>query len=110
LSRELPSLEEWEGWLVHPATQALRLWARRQREEFKENWAVGGDSFPTIEAAALRNADRIGRCEVFLEVGKLSYETIIGVLENEHSDIYASDKPSDPEYFGPGADGMGSLG
>lgn len=82
-----PKKEEWDDWLTHPCTVALREIARRRQQSFMENWASGAFT----EDLGL-NAKAIGECQAYAAVQTLDY---VSMVETELVEEKASAKPDD---------------
>lgn len=65
------SQEMWDGWLLHPATQALQKLLLRRQEELKEQWAAGHFTDMGQFGTAILNAKAIGKCEAYERIGQL---------------------------------------
>ena len=81
----LPSKEDWENWLTHPATEAVRARARLRREELKESWSAGAFTSDTEFKTVISNISAHAACGVHEEYGEMDYEVMIGDLESEHT-------------------------
>lgn len=76
-AEELPELKNWEEWLMHPCTKALRGWAREQRQALMEQWANGNFTASFDIEMAVRNAGATGACSIYAEVEEMDYQLII---------------------------------
>jgi hypothetical protein len=68
--------EEFQEWLQHPVTEALRAWARREKESFKEQWASGAFTDQGQFATAILNAKAIGNCEALERVANIEFDQL----------------------------------
>ena len=66
--------KEFDEWLTHPVTVAVKALYGERREILKECWANGEFSYATNEATALRNAEKIGEVTAYRHISELSYE------------------------------------
>ena len=76
------SLEQWEAWLLDPATQALQAWAKGQRNELRDMWEGAHFEAPNVHETAMRNSAAIGACSVYQEIEALNFETVTGAQED----------------------------
>lgn len=67
--------EEFEGWLAHPATKALRARLSAERETRRQQWEGGAFTHyeGDITATVLRNVHETGYCKglAFVETVEL---------------------------------------
>lgn len=89
--------QEWEDWLLHPATKALNAWLFSQIEERKTAWAGGTFTDQSQYATAILNAKAIGNCEAFTLVAELNFSQLLGDLNDG--------EPVRTEASGPGSVG-----
>ena len=69
--------EEFKGWLQHPVTKALRTMMAQRRAKLRAQWEGGSLTHQDYIAAAMNNANAIGKCEAYAEVQELEYEDFI---------------------------------
>lgn len=81
VSKEDLEQSELAEWKDHPMTRRLMAWARREQEELKRAWVNGDYSYPTIEAAMLKNAEKIGE-----------HSQLEKVLNIEVSDLFPAEQ------------------
>ena len=83
----LPSEEEFKGWLMNPVTQCVfRRLPAQKIKELQAAWGRGAFTFPTIEACALKNAEKIAEVNVWSQIMDLDYmqlTTELGADEDE---------------------------
>lgn len=76
----MPSVnqEEWEAWLLLPATNALREWAQKQREERRDMWESGTLIQDTEFKTVANQLAAIGACAVLRDIEALDFDNIFG--------------------------------
>lgn len=67
---------EFEEWLEHPGTLELRRWLEARRESIKHDWEMGNFTTADFQSSCLKNAENVGRCDAFMDVEALDYETM----------------------------------
>lgn len=97
---QLPSQEEWEAWLEHPATQALRAAFKAQQDDRKDMWMSGLFTDQSQYGTAILNAKAIGFCEAAQIIIDLDYQQVIQEIEDGRNEEHER-----PETFGPGSTG-----
>jgi hypothetical protein len=75
-AEEAPSLEQWEEWLQHPCTKALREWAREKLAGLKDEWASGTFTASFDIEMMAKNAGATGACSVYAEVEEMDFGLI----------------------------------
>lgn len=86
------------GWLSHPVTREVLRALRQRREELKESWARGSFTLESIEASALKNAEKIGEVNQLSDFIEMDYQAYLGWINYE---------PVESEWetsVGPGSD------
>lgn len=73
---------EFQEWLLHPATQSLRLVLTGWVAEAKESWASGTFTDMSQFGTAILNAKAIGGVELCTRVLGLDFEQLQAELEN----------------------------
>ena len=72
-----PTKDEWDEWLTHPCTKALRAWAAKERQELMEMWAGGSFSAAFTVEMAVKNAGATGACSIHAIVAEMDYQQIV---------------------------------
>src|SRR3990170_2300130 len=91
----LPSKEEWDGWLSLPETQALRQVAAARKKQLQERWSSGEFTDLSQFGTAILNAKAIGQCEAYQLLEELDYESVIlGELADEEPQRPGSERSS----------------
>ena len=57
-----------EEWLQLEETVALKNYILNELAELKETWSSGGFTHITIDATAMKNAEKIGEVSAYLDV------------------------------------------
>lgn len=94
----LPSKDEWSAWRDNAVTKCFMEVLRRGRDDLMNSWADGEYFGPEIVA---ENARAVGRCETLKSVREMTFEEMLGVLEDDTQHI-------GPEA--PGSSGFAPLG
>lgn len=76
-------LEEWEEWLTHPMTRAVRRAMASRVALLKEQWAAGTFTDVSQYGTAILNAKAIGACEAYTFLTELDFEQLEGELDGE---------------------------
>lgn len=76
-SSDLPSEEQFKGWLRDPCTLMFREYARRRRMALMETWARGEFSAAFDVEMAVKNAGATGACSIWEEVIEPVFQSII---------------------------------
>lgn len=93
-TEEAPSEKDWNEWLQHPCTKALREWAKERREDLKEMWA-NGDFAASFEVEMLvKNAGATGACSIYTHIEELDFNLIIEGVTNAKQVGLAAPRPS----------------
>lgn len=78
-----PSEQQFQEWVAHPVSQALRRLLDLEIEELKMMWAesqfLSADHFQM----AVENARAIARCETMRRIRNMTYEEMVGVLDGQ---------------------------
>jgi hypothetical protein len=74
--------EEFESWLLHPGTKALKFVLDAWVAEAKERWASGAFTDQSQYVTAIANAKAIGNCEVCERIKTLDFEAIEQELDD----------------------------
>lgn len=80
MSLPLPSEEEWAAWKDSHVTKAFMEVLHRGREELKDDWAEGKFFGPDM---MIENVRALARCETLLRVRDMSFEELIGALDDQ---------------------------
>lgn len=80
----LPTEEEFNEWLLHPVTVAVRRVLDGKREESRRAWEGGSYSDWNDHAHAVINAGAIGECRGYAFTAEMTYETFLGEIDDEH--------------------------
>ena len=86
--------EDFEEWLEHPATRAVRAWATRKREALKEQWATGQFTGSFDIEMAVKNAGATGAASAYLELIELDFESLTTEIEDGESEWITAPGPS----------------
>lgn len=66
--------KEFNEWLDHPVTRAVKEMYADKANELKDAWAAWNFVNSSAEAYAIQNAGEVGRCNTYLKFSTLSYE------------------------------------
>lgn len=77
--------EDFKGWLMHPVTQAVRVHLARKRAALRDQWEGGSFTHQDYIAAAMQNANAIGKCEAYAEIQELDYDALLTTSGEEES-------------------------
>ena len=69
--------EDWESWLSHPGTVALRDWAEGLREEYRDRWESGSFIGESEHQGRANQDFALGACNVLRAVQELDYANIV---------------------------------
>ena len=72
------SQEEFNSWLAHPVTQALRQSAKVQCQEIMVDWLNGSFTGASADETIQMNSDAIGRGRIWALISELEFEDIQG--------------------------------
>lgn len=75
--------QEWAEWKLHPVTKVYLRYLKDNREHFKEIWAAGNLTSPSLEASAQKNIEAISKCQVLQDLAELDYESIEAFYKTE---------------------------
>ena len=78
----LPTGEEWEQWLDHPATKALQSVLRSWKEGVKDQWAAGAFTDMSQFGTAILNAKAIGAVQIIDQIIGIEYDRVAGELSD----------------------------
>lgn len=78
MSKPSVSQEEWEAWLVLPASMALREWAKERREGIRDRWEFGSLTGENEFQHGANQLAAIGACSVLRDIEALEYDDIFG--------------------------------
>jgi hypothetical protein len=67
--------EEFNAWLQHPVTEALRALLNAKREELRQAWEGGSFTDYEKDGTILTNVGNMGTCKGYAFVAELDYET-----------------------------------
>ena len=84
MSLPLPSKDEWSAWRDNGVTKAFLEVLRRGREDLMNSWA-DGEYFG--QDMTIESARAIGRCETLKSVREMTFEEMVGVLEDDQEHI-----------------------
>jgi len=68
--------QEFNDWLQHPVTLAIKEYLKREIEAKKEEWASGVFTDQSQYSTAILNAKAIGVCEALTRVGELEFSQL----------------------------------
>ena len=77
----LPTEQEFQDWLEHPATQALRSLLLQEIQTLKDQWAAGAFTNEAQYATHMLNASAIGGIRVAERVIAMDYDQILGAFD-----------------------------
>lgn len=80
---QLLNQEEFDAWLLHPGTKALKAVLASWIAEAKERWASGAFTDQSQHTTVILNAKAIGNCETCERIITLDLETINQELEDD---------------------------
>ena len=80
MSRALTE-EEFNEWLQHPVTLAVKGILGKRREELRQSWEHGSFTDYDAGAMALTNVGNIGTCKGYAYVQELDYTTYVGEID-----------------------------
>ncbi len=81
--------EQFLGWLSLPETQfVLRDYAKGVRQGLMEAWSIGAFTTESIEASAMKNAEKIAECTIWAELEELGYRDLLAVFAPETVQSY----------------------
>lgn len=75
--------EEFNGWLAHPGTVALKAILAAKREELRQQWEGGAFTDYARETTALVNVGNLGTCRGYAYVTDFSYEIYVSEMTDE---------------------------
>lgn len=95
MNEPLPTKEDFDGWLQLPLTRMiLREFPKRKIQAIQDAWANGEYSFPLIEAAALKNAEKIGEISAWKDIQEFDYEALLTEIDDGSN--YGAQPGDDP--------------
>lgn len=77
----LPTEQEFQDWLEHPATQALRSLLSQEVQTLKDQWASGAFTNEGQYATQMLNASAIGSIRVAERILSVDYEQLLGAFD-----------------------------
>lgn len=76
---------EFNEWLQHPVTAALRELMSKKRQEIKDAWEAGAITDWNEHAHILLNAANIGECKAYSFIQNITYEDYESeVVDDKH--------------------------
>jgi len=67
---------EFDEWLTHPVTIAVRELLRKRQREIESAWGKGDFTFATAEATAMKSAEKIGVITGLAFASELDHEDL----------------------------------
>ena len=74
--------EEFNEWLQHPVTKALREVLEAKREELRQQWEGGAFGDYTKEATILVNVGNVGFCRGLAFASEMTYEVYLSEIDD----------------------------
>lgn len=74
---------EFNEWLMHPVTKAVRELLEKKREELRQQWEGGSFTDYSAETTVLVNVGNLGTCKGFAFVSELDYQTYLSEVDDE---------------------------
>lgn len=72
--------KEFEEWLEHPVTAAVRDYCKRRRQDVLEHWASASPTEYLKETYVAGHIAEVGSLMAFKEIQELKFDDLIGVL------------------------------
>jgi len=91
-----PTEEEFQAWLTHPVTEAVRNLLKEKREELRQSWEGGSFTDYSKDTTILVNVGNLGTCKGYAFLTDLTYEQFTSEID-------------DGEHIGAKAPGSSSL-
>ena len=84
MSEPFPTKEDFDGWLQLPLTRmVLRTLPARKIQQLQSMWSDGRFSYTTIEACALKNAEKIGEVNCWKDLQEFDYDALLTELADD---------------------------
>lgn len=83
MSRPVLTEEEFNAWLQHPGTIALREILHAKREELRQNWEGGSFGSYDKDETVLVNVGNLGTCKGYAFVTDFTYEQYVEEMRND---------------------------
>lgn len=74
---------EFNEWLQHPVTKAVRALLEKKREELRQMWEGGSFSDYSVETTVLVNVGNLGTCKGYAFASELDYSTYLSEVDDE---------------------------
>ena len=75
--------EDFNAWLQHPGTIALKKILEVKREELRQNWEGGSFTDYTKDATILVNVGNLGTCKGYAFVTDFTYEQYVSEISDD---------------------------
>ena len=75
--------EDFNAWLQHPGTIALKKILEAKREELRQNWEGGSFTDYTKDATILVNVGNLGTCKGYAFVTDFTYEQYVSDISDD---------------------------
>jgi hypothetical protein len=75
--------EDFNAWLQHPGTVALRKILHAKREELRQQWEGGSFTGYTKEETVLVNVGNLGTCRGYAFVTDFTYEQYVSEISDD---------------------------
>lgn len=75
--------DEWDAWKDDPVTQTVMNWLAAKQKELATRWSEGGFTGPSWDQTMIQNVAATGACSAFKEVRELTFDQLIGDMEDE---------------------------
>lgn len=79
-AKVLPTLEEFNSWLTHPVTGAVRAYLEEQVAQAQVDWVNGVFTGASMEETVQLNSEAIGRVRALALISSLEYGDLEGSL------------------------------
>jgi len=75
--------EDFNAWLQHPGTIALKKILEAKREELRQHWEGGSFTDYTKDATILVNVGNLGTCKGYAFVTDFTYEQYVSEISDD---------------------------
>jgi len=83
MSRPVLTEEEFNAWLQHPGTIALREILAAKREELRQEWEGGSFTDYSKDGTILVNVGNLGTCKGYAFVMEITYEQYVSEMSDD---------------------------
>lgn len=78
----VPSKDEFDDWLRHPVTKAVKEMLLAKREQMRQDWEGGSFSDYDKSAMILINVGNLGTCKGWALVTDLTHESFLEEIDD----------------------------